>query len=96
MRSGCSSRTLRVFEKNCSQNGGRILFAHSSQNLFEEIGTEIGDVNIDNNVNIADAVCLQRFLLGRYVPTGAYYGDMTGDGNVNVYDMIALKDEIVK
>jgi hypothetical protein len=95
MRSGCSSRTLRVFEKNCSQNGGRILFAHSSQNLFEEIGTDAGDVNIDN-MNIADAVCLQRFLLGRYVPTGAYYGDMTGGGNVNVYDMIALKGEIVK
>jgi len=63
---------------------------------FDEIGTEIGDVNIDTHVNMSDAVSLQRFLLGKYVPTGAYYGDMTGDGNVNVFDMIALKDEIVK
>ena len=63
---------------------------------FEEIGTDAGDVNIDSKVNMSDAVSLQRYLIGRYVPTGAYYGDMTGDGNVNVYDMIALKDEIVK
>ena len=63
---------------------------------FDEIGTDAGDVNIDSKVNMSDAVSLQRYLLGRYVPTGAYYGDMTGDGNVNVYDMIALKDEIVK
>lgn len=63
---------------------------------FDEIGTDAGDVNIDSKVNMSDAVSLQKYLLGRYVPTGAYYGDMTGDGNVNVYDMIALKDEIVK
>ena len=61
---------------------------------FEEIGTEVGDVNIDSKVNIADAVSLQRYIFGRYVPTGAYYGDMNFDDRVDVYDMITLKQKI--
>ena len=91
---------IAAFSKHCKVRGfcgtEAERYAEKWNLEFEEIGTDAGDVNIDSKVNMSDAVSLQRYLLGRYVPTGAYYGDMTGDGNVNVYDMIALKDEIVK
>ena len=91
---------VAAFSKHCKVRGfcgtEAERYAEKWNLEFEEIGTDAGDVNIDSKVNMSDAVSLQRYLLGRYVPTGAYYGDMTGDGNVNVYDMIALKDEIVK
>ena len=89
-----------VFPEDCKLVGYRGTeadrYAQEWGLAFDEIGTDAGDVNIDGKVNMSDAVSLQKYLLGRYVPTGAYYGDMTGEGNVNVYDMIALKDEIVK
>ena len=91
---------IGVFGEECIVYGYRGTEAERYANEwgleFQEIGTVAGDVNIDGKVNMADAVSLQRYLLGRYVPTGAYYGDLTGDGNVNVYDMIALKEELTK
>ena len=58
---------------------------------FVPLEAETGDVNLDGEINISDAVVLQRFLLGKYVSTGAYYGDMNEDSSVDVFDLVFLK-----
>jgi beta-galactosidase len=53
----------------------------------------IGDVNLDGSVNIADAVVLQNYLLGRK-PLSAdskTAADMDCNGKINVFDIMLLK-----
>lgn len=61
--------------------------------VYEENGYYMGDVNNDSEIDIADVVMLQSFLINRPVPKGAYLSraDMTHDGILNIFDMILLK-----
>jgi len=54
-----------------------------------------GDINCDNEINIADAVTLQNFILG----TGdgcAHGADLNNDGELDIFDLIALKKLIIE
>jgi pectin lyase len=52
-----------------------------------------GDVNNDGELNIADAVKLQNYLLGRKSASdiNLIYADLDGNGAINVFDLILLK-----
>lgn len=63
---------------------------------FIELEAEKGDINLDGEINIADAVTLQSFILGKYVKTGAFYGDLNNDNSVDVFDMIEMRKIISK
>jgi fibronectin type 3 domain-containing protein len=57
----------------------------------------IGDVNIDGEFNISDAVLLQKYLLNTYTFTKEQWelADMTGDGKVNVFDLCLMKNKLI-
>ena len=61
---------------------------------FEALEAETGDVNLDGEITVADTVALQRFLLGKYVGTGAYYGDIDEDGVVDSIDMVLMRKKL--
>ncbi len=54
---------------------------------------EYGDVNLDGNVNVADAVMLQKYLLNvqKFSYDNFAIADMNQDGAVNVIDLALLK-----
>lgn len=58
----------------------------------------LGDVNADGIVSIADAVRLQRYLAGIETLTAEQKanGDMDKNGNVNIFDLGILKNKIAK
>lgn len=56
---------------------------------------QTGDINQDGEVNIADAVALQAFILGRENKY-ASGTDLNKDGSVDVFDMIALRKLLLK
>lgn len=57
-----------------------------------------GDINNDNNVNIVDAVNLQKYLLGYSLDSevSISHGDMNCDELIDVFDMVSIKDCIMK
>ena len=89
-----------VFDSECVIKGYKGTEAERYANEwgleFEALEAEAGDVNIDGVITIADAVALQRFLLGKYVGTGAYYGDMNGDDIVDAFDMIIMRKRLIE
>ena len=56
-----------------------------------------GDLNIDGDVNIADAVILQKYLLGGENINGeqAYAADVLSDASLDVFDMIIFRKMII-
>ena len=56
-----------------------------------------GDVNCDNLVTIADAVLLQKHLLGNQPLTDTQYAqaDISGDGSVSAADLTLLKHQLL-
>ena len=62
---------------------------------FAKIVTLFGDVNFDKLVGIADAVQLQRYLLGQIDNLGNWFNaDLNQDGVVNAGDFTLLKQQI--
>ncbi len=57
-----------------------------------------GDVNLDDDVNIADAVLMQRYLLGNTSITGeqAYAGDVCSDALMDGFDMAMLRKKLIE
>lgn len=57
-----------------------------------------GDINGDGNVNIADAVILQKYLLGTEKLTEDQYerAKLTDDNDVDVFDMVIMRKLILK
>ena len=55
-----------------------------------------GDMNFDNKINIADAVLLQKYILGTANFTTTQYSsaDMNCDGSVDIFDMVLLRQEL--
>lgn len=61
---------------------------------FVELSPEkkiTGDVNADGKCSIADAVMLQKWLLGTVDLTDPTAGELNGDGNLNAADFVLLK-----
>lgn len=54
---------------------------------------ELGDVNLDGKINVADVVKLQKHIVNIESITSneAKYADMTKDNIINVYDLLLLK-----
>ena len=75
------------------------LWCYSSEtNDFSEITFEVpeaiaGDVNLDGSVGVADAVLLQKYLLGKTALTAAQAenAELCKDGSINGFDLAALK-----
>lgn len=57
-----------------------------------------GDVNSDGSVTVADAVHLQRYLVGliTLTPVQKSNSDMDENGKLNIFDLSSVKSEIVK
>ncbi|MBQ8297175.1 MAG: DUF4832 domain-containing protein [Ruminococcus sp.] len=60
-------------------------------------GNPMGDVNLDGDVNSADAVKLQRYLLRAETLTQAQLSsaDMNGDGLADIFDMVLLRKALM-
>lgn len=51
-----------------------------------------GDVNNDGNITVADAVGLQKYILGN--GSAGFEADMNRDGIIDVFDMILMRKEL--
>lgn len=65
--------------------------------VMEEKSVQSGDVNLDGEFNIADAVTLQRWLLcGQESGLGCWQnGDLCADGRLDIFDLCAMRTELV-
>jgi len=54
---------------------------------------KLGDVNLDNKVNILDLINI-RNNLNRDVYQNGVVGDMNGDGKVNILDLILTRNNL--
>ena len=56
-----------------------------------------GDLNSDNTLTAADAVLLQRYLLGEDTLTQSQWqtADLNADGTVNGFDLALLRQKLV-
>lgn len=71
-------------------------FARYSGRKFETIYT-LGDINNDGEINISDAVVLQKWLNGGTEPMYNWQAaDFTGDEVVNMFDLVLLKQKITE
>ena len=59
-----------------------------------ESSTDKGDYNNDGSINIADAVVLQQYLLGKKVQIN--FADMNNDGSLDSYDLVLLRRALIK
>ena len=52
-----------------------------------------GDINLDGQVSVSDAVLLQKYLIksGKLSADQANRADLNQDGVLNAYDLVALK-----
>lgn len=59
---------------------------------------EPGDVDLNGKVTIADAVLLQKYLIGSKTFNASQYNiaDMNSDGSVDVFDMISMRKILLK
>ena len=60
-----------------------------------EISTK-GDLNGDGIVSVADAVSMEKYLLGGDIPARLENGNFDGDNSVTVFDFILMRKEIIK
>lgn len=59
---------------------------------------QLGDINDDGDVNVADVVILNNFLLSRNSMTAdqAEYADCIDDGVIDVFDLITLRKMVIR
>jgi hypothetical protein len=57
----------------------------------------LGDINLDDSINVLDIVMLMDFILGNQIPDGveSVQADMNGDGSLNVLDVVMIVDIIL-
>ncbi len=53
-----------------------------------------GDINLDGEISVADAVLLQSKLVGKDVTVG-YEADLAKDGIIDVFDMIEMRSKLI-
>lgn len=55
-----------------------------------------GDINTDESINIADAVCLQKYLLGNGSLNNWETADLCSDCRIDVFDMVLMRRMIIE
>ena len=88
-----------IAENDCLIKGYYNTEAHKyavSHNMkFRALDTiNFGDVNADGKINIADAVVLQKYILGN--AAAGYEADINKDGIIDVFDMIFMRKQIIE
>ena len=76
-----------------TREGSRILMSNVVKFTIEEEEVLLdGDVNLDGKVSVADAVILQKILLGESAEMSFLQsGDLYGGGTINIFDLVMLK-----
>lgn len=69
-----------------------VAFAVAANESSEKI---IGNVNADGEFGIADAVMMQKYLLGSGTLTDWEAGDLCKDGKIDVFDMCLIRELII-
>lgn len=88
-----------VFNNDCTIQGYYNTEAHKyaleNKLNFYSIDENIsyGDLNNDGNINIADAVGLQKYILGNGLV--GFEADMNRDGVIDVFDMIIMRQKLI-
>ena len=78
---------------NIAENNGIITFGVVNGDGTEPVhGFDLGDVNHDHDVNIADVTCLIDYLLGLQVVICPDCSDVNPNGEINIADVTALID----
>ncbi len=72
-------------------------YANAHGMTFVPLDGEKGDINNDGNINVADAVTLNSFLLAKKnaILTDWNAADLNGDSSVNSFDMVYMRNKIV-
>lgn len=71
-------------------------FAEEMGYQFVAHAVSAGDVNADGSRSVADAVMLQKYLLGLGALTAPEAADTTGDGTADSFDLAVLKRMLLK
>ena len=67
------------------------------ENISPECNYQMGDMNTDNEINIADMVKLEKYLLNAEKPDNhLILSDLNFDGNTDVFDMIEMRKIIIE
>ena len=70
-------------------------YAISNNFIFNPLDDLLyGDSNNDGNINIADAVSLQKYLLNN--GNVGYEADVNRDGRIDVFDMVLMRKQIIE
>ncbi|MDE5771761.1 MAG: leucine-rich repeat protein [Ruminococcus sp.] len=91
--------TIYGYENSTAQE-----YAEKYRRSFVSLGTapeketSTGDMNGDNSVNIADAVLLQKCILGSETLTEEQFksADMNSDGFVDSFDLVLLRRKVIE
>lgn len=59
---------------------------------------DVGDLNMDGKIGIADAVIFQKYMIGSTKLTNiqANCADMNSDGSVDVFDMVLIRQKVIE
>lgn len=71
---------------------------HSFQkNILPECKYRMGDVNADGNINVADLVTMQKYLLGssRLEADRWVLADVCHDGKIDAFDMVIMRNKVI-
>ena len=57
----------------------------------------LGDINMDNNINVQDVILLVNIVLDLLDPSSDQFdaGDLNSDGQINIQDVIILVNNII-
>jgi hypothetical protein len=92
---------IDVKENGGSDNYGHIFRGNNMRNGFavlgdSECGTDLGDVNGDNEINILDLVQIANLILEVSTPDFECAADYTQDGEVNILDLVQIANLILE
>ena len=79
-------------------NKSTLSVLHEFQNeTTPECPYSMGDINTDNQINIADAVKLEKYILNTEKPdSNLVLSDLNFDGKTDVFDMIEMRNKITE
>lgn len=85
--------SMMLYQRDVS--AGEMVTLDSVDAVFAVAQPVIGDVNADGICNVADAVALQKWLLGVGTIAEGQAGDLLGDGRLNVMDLAMLRAQLL-